>query len=291
MEIFMPEYGVILVRSLASFIIIFILARILGKSQISQLTFFDYVIGITIGNMAAAVAIDSSVEFLNGIIGLLVYTALSLILAFGAIKSYQFRKIVEGSPTILIKEGRVLEKNLLKSKLTYNDLMAALREKNAFKLSEIELAVLETDGQISVMKKAEYEPLTPKDLNMTVEEEHKPSLIIIDGSLMEKRLNYLGYTKEWILGEVMKKGANSIDDVFLAQIDSQGNVYVDLYDDNIKTQQIKQKPLLAAQLRKIQANLEGFALETNDRAAKQMYYNQSKELQNLIQQINPYLKE
>lgn len=287
----MPEYGVILVRSLASFFIIFILARILGKSQISQLTFFDYVIGITIGNMAASVGIDSSVEFLNGIIGLLVYTSLSIILAFGAIKSYRFRKIVEGSPTILIKEGKVLEKNLLKSKLTYNDLMVGLREKNAFKLSEIELAVLETDGQMSVMKKAEYEPLTPKDINMTVEEVHKPSLIIIDGSLMEKHLNYLGYTKEWILGEIMKKGANSISDVFLAQIDSQGNVYVDLYDDNLKTQQIKQKPLLAAQLRKIQANLEGFALETNDKAAKQMYYNQSKELQNLIQQINPYLKE
>ncbi|MEC1721432.1 DUF421 domain-containing protein [Schinkia azotoformans] len=287
----MTEYEVILVRSLASFIIIFILARILGKSQISQLTFFDYVIGITIGNMAAAVGIDSSVEFLNGIIGLLVYTSLSILLAFGAIKSYRFRKIVEGSPTILIKEGRVLEKNLLKSKLTYNDLMAGLREKNAFKLSEIELAVLETDGQMSVMKKAEYEPLTPKDLNMIVEEEHKPSMIIIDGSLMEKRLHYLGYSKEWVLGEIMKKGANSIDDVFLAQIDSQGNVYVDLYDDNIKTQQIKQKPLLAAQLRKIQANLEGFALQTDDVAAKQMYYNQSKELQNLIHQINPYLKE
>lgn len=287
----MPEYVVILVRSLASFSIIFILARILGKSQISQLTFFDYVIGITIGNMAAAVAIDSSVEFINGIIGLLVYTALSLILAFGAIKSYRFRKIVEGSPTILIKEGRVLEKNLLKCKLTYNDLMAGLREKDAFKLSEVELAVLETDGQLSVMKKAEYAPLTPKDMNMTVEEEHRPSLIIVDGKIMEKRLNYLGYTKEWMLGEVMKKGANSIEDVFLAQIDSQGNVYVDLFDDNIKTQQIKQKPLLAAQLRKIQANLESFAIETNDKAAKRMYYNQSKELQHLIQQINPYLKE
>ncbi len=287
----MPEYGVILVRSLASFIAIFVLARMLGKAQISQLTFFDYVVGITIGDMASSVAIDTAVEFINGIIGLLVFASLSIIFSFGAIKSYTFRKIVEGSPTILIKDGKVLEKNLLKCKLTYNDLMAGLREKDAFKLSEVELAVLETDGQISVMKKAEYEPLTPKDLDLTVEEEHKPSMIIIDGSLMEKRLNYLGYSKEWILGEVMKKGANSIDDVFLAQIDSQGNVYVDLYDDQLKTQQIKQKPLLAAQLRKIQANLESFALQTNDKTAKKMYYNQSKELQNLIQQINPYLKE
>lgn len=289
--IWLPEYVVILVRSLASFIIIFSIARILGKSQISQLTFFDYVIGITIGDMASAAAIDTQIEFINGIIGLLVFSTLSILLAFLSIKSYSIRKIIEGSPTLLIKDGKVLEKNLLKSKLTYNDLMVGLREKDAFKLSEVELAVLETDGQISVMKKAEYEPLTPKDINMTVEEEKKPSLIIIDGSLMEKRLNYLGYSKEWILGEIMKKGANKIEDVFLAQIDTQGNVYVDLYDDKLKTQQIKQKPLLAASLRKIQANLESFALETNDKAAKQMYYNQSKELQGLIQKINPYLKE
>ncbi|HHW38544.1 MAG TPA: DUF421 domain-containing protein [Bacillales bacterium] len=287
----MAEIEVILVRSIASFIIIFILARILGKAQLSQLTFFDYIIGITIGDMATAVAIDSSIEFLNGIVGLLVYTSFSLIIGFGAIKSLKFRKIVEGSPTILIEEGKLLEKNLKKSKLTYNDLMVGLRSKNAFKLSEVQLAVLETDGSISVMKKAGYEPITASDLNMITEEENRPSLIIIDGTLMEKRLNYLGYSKEWILGKVMEQGANSIEDVFLAQIDSKGNVYVDLFDDQIETQQIKQKPLLAASLRKIQANLETFALQTNDKAAKEMYYNQSKELQNLIQKINPYLKE
>ena len=89
----------------------------------------------------------------------------------------------------------------------------------------------------------------------------------------------------------MKQGANAFTDVYLAQIDSKGGVYVDLYDEENKTQQIKQRPLLAAQLRKIQADLEGFAIQTNNQAAKQMYYNQSKELQNLIDSINPFMKE
>src|SRR5699024_1396676 len=159
------------------------------------------------------------------------------------------------------------------------------------KLSDVEAAVLEANGKISVMKKTAYNPLTPKDMGMAVESEYTPSLVIIDGQLLEKRLAYLGFSQEWLQGEIMKQGANAFTDVYLAQIDSKGGVYVDLYDEENKTQQIKQRPLLAAQLRKIQADLEGFAIQTNNQAAKQMYYNQSKELQNLIDSINPFMKE
>lgn len=291
MEEMMPEYTLIIVRSLISFLVIFVLARILGKKQLSQLTFFDYVVGIVIGSMASSIAVDTAIETINGVIGLLVYTILALIMSFWSIKSIKFRKLAEGSPTILIRNGKVLEDNLLKCKMSFDDLMTGIREKNAFKLADVELAVLETNGKLSVMKKAENQPLTPKDLGMIVEEEHTPSLLIIDGKLLEKRLTYLGYSKEWLLGEVMKKGAKEFRDVFLGQIDSKGNVYVDLYNDDIKVSQVKQKPLLAAKLRKLQADLESFALQTNDQSAKQMYYNQSKELQSMIEKVNPYLTE
>ncbi|MCC3357309.1 DUF421 domain-containing protein [Bacillus sp. REN16] len=286
----MPEYSVIVVRSIISFFVLFIVARTLGKQQISQLTFFDYVAGIAIGNMAAAVGIDSSIELINGVIGLIIYTTFTIIIAYGALKSFKFRELVESSPSILIRDGKVLEKNLFKNRITFDDLMTGLRQKNAFKLADVELAVLETNGQLSVMKKAENQPVTPKDLGMKVEEEHMPGLIIIDGHLLERRLNYRGYTKEWLLGEIMKQGANDFKDVFLGQIDSKGNVYVDLYNDEISMQQIQQKPLLAARLRKLQAELETFSLQTEDPHAKQMYYNQSKELQHMIETINPYLK-
>ncbi|WP_419887041.1 YetF domain-containing protein [Neobacillus niacini] len=230
----MPEYVEVAGRAILSFLVLFSLARILGKKQISQLTFFDYVVGIVIGDMASQVAIDTSMKIVNGLIGLVVYTLLSLVLAYGAIKSFKFRDLVESSPSILIKDGKIMEKGLFKHKMTYDDLMNGLREKDAFMIEEVEMAILETNGQISVMKKPEFQSLTPKDIGLRMKADHAPSLIIIDGTLLEKRLKSLGYTKDWLLSEIKKKGANHFEDVFLAQINSNGNVYVDLYEDNEK---------------------------------------------------------
>jgi uncharacterized membrane protein YcaP (DUF421 family) len=287
----MPEYVVVIIRTIFSFVLLLLFARILGKKQIAQLTFFDYIAGITMGNIAATLAINPALQIINATIGLVLYTLLTIVIGLGAIKSFRFRQLVEGSSSTLIRNGNILEDNLAKVKMSYEDLIMGLRQKNAFKVADVEEAILETNGKISVMKKAEYSPLTPKDAGIMVEAEQMPSLIIIDGQLLEKRLHYLGYTKEWLLGEVLAKGAKDITDVFLAQIDSTGNVYADLYHENEKIQQAKQKPLLAAKLRKMQADLEGFAIQTNDPNAKQMYYNQSIELQDLINKINPYLRE
>ncbi|MDQ0232088.1 DUF421 domain-containing protein [Metabacillus malikii] len=287
----MNEYVVIAGRALLSFIILFSLARMLGKKQISQLTFFDYVVGIAIGTMAASIAINTSIKYTYGIIGLIVYSIMSLLISFGALKSFKFRDLVESSPSILIKDGKILEENLAKHKMTFDDLLNGLRVKSAFNVSEVELAMLETDGQISVMKKPEYQALTPKDIGLSVEADHAPSLIIIDGTLLEKRLNYLGYKEEWLLTEIKKKGATTIKDVFLAQINSNGTVYVDLYDDKKKFQQNSQKQELASRLRKIQADIESIATQTSDNNAKNMYYTQSIELDNMIKKLNPVLKE
>jgi uncharacterized membrane protein YcaP (DUF421 family) len=287
----MPEYILVAGRAVIAFLALFVLARILGKKQISQLTFFDYVVGIVIGDMASTMAVDTSMKLMNGFAGLIVFTLLSLIIAYGAIKSFKFRDLVESSPSILIKNGKVMEKSLFKHKMTYDDLLNGLREQGAFKLSEVEIAILETNGQISVMKKPEYQSLTPKDLGLSVEEDHAPSLIIIDGTLLEKRLNYLGYSEEWLREEMKKQGANGVEDVFLAQIDSSGNVYVDLFNDKDKVQQEKEKPTVATKLRRIQADLEGMAMQTKDKIAKQMYFNQSIELEAVIKKINPYLNE
>ncbi|TCT19976.1 uncharacterized membrane protein YcaP (DUF421 family) [Melghiribacillus thermohalophilus] len=287
----MPTYLEMIIRAVAIFFILFILARILGKKQISQLTFFDYVTGIAIGSMAASVAIRQDQSFLYGFIGLSVFTGLSLLFSFLSLKSLTMRDLIEGNPTVLVQNGEVLEDNLKKVRLTHADLMMGLRRQNVFKLSDVETAILETNGRISVMKKSQNQPLTPKDIGLSVLEESSPSLVIVDGHVLEKRLSYLGYTKEWLKGEVMKQGASEFEDVFLAQIDSQGNVYVDLRKDQNRSEKVPQKPLLAAQLRKVQADLEMFALQTNDQNAKQMYYNQSKELDKVIQMVNPYMKQ
>ena len=286
----MPEYTLIMIRSIIAFLVIFIVARLLGKKQISQLTFFDYVVGISIGSMASAIAINPRIKVPNGMIALGVFALFPILIAYFAAKSFTFRKIVEGAPTILIENGKVLENNIIKSKLTFDDLMIKLREKNAFKVADVELAVLETDGKVSVMKKANKQPVTPKDLGLLIEEEHQPQLVIIDGKVFHQHLKRYGYSKEWLLGEIKKQGANDFYDVFLAQLDSKGNVYVDLYNDKQKQEKVKQRPLLAAKLRKVQADLETFALQTNDQNAKNLYFEQSQELTDLIQKMNPYLK-
>jgi uncharacterized membrane protein YcaP (DUF421 family) len=285
----MPEYVLVASRVALTFVILLALTRILGKKQISQLTFFDYIVGIVIGDMASTIAIDTTIKFSYGLIGLVGYTILSVIVAFGAIKSFKFRELVESSPSILIKDGKIMEKTLLKHRLTFDDLLNGLREKDAFNLSEVELAMLETNGQISVMKKPEYQALTPKDIGLSVEEDHAPSLVIIDGTLLEKHLIYLGYSKDWLLKEIKKQGANQFEDVFLAQINSDGSVYVDLFNDKKTVQQEKQKPNLAVQLRKVQADIESMASQTKDHNAKNMYFTQSKELENMIKKLNPYL--
>ena len=237
----MPEYVEVGLRAIFSFIVLFTLARILGKKQISHLTFFDYVVGIVIGDMASTMAIETQMKITNGLIGLVVYTLLSIIIAYGAIKSFKFRDLVESSPSILIKNGKVMEKNLFKHKMTYDDLMNGLREKDAFIIDEVEMAILETNGQISVMKKPEYQALTPKDIGLRMKDNHAPSLIIIDGTLLENRIKSLGYTKDWLHSEIKKKGAKDFKDVFLAQIDSNGNVYVDLYNDAEETKKDKEE--------------------------------------------------
>lgn len=287
----MPELVLILIRSVISFVVLLILARIMGKQQLSQLTFFDYVVGITIGSISAAMSVDQNIKMLNGIAGLIIWGGFPVLLSYLSMKSIKFRKVMDGTPTIVVENGKLQEQNLKKEMMTFQELIELLREKNVFKLSDVELAVMEINGQLSVMKKSDSQPVTPKVLGLTVEEETQPQVVILDGQLNEKSLNKTGYTREWLLGEVMNQGASDFSDVFLAQIDSSGNVYVDLYQDQLKKPVVKQKPLLKASLKRVQADLETFAIETKDKAAKTMYAEQAEEVEKLLDQVSPYLKE
>lgn len=287
----MPEVTLILIRCVVSYLILLLFTRLLGKKQISQLTFFDYVVGITIGSIAANISVNQGVKILNGLEGLLIWTILPILFGIVALKSRVFNKIADGEPTILIENGKVLEKNLKKTRLTLGELMLNLRNKNAFKLTDVEFAVLETNGKVSVMKKADVQPVTPKLLNMQVEESHKPQMVIQDGTLMDKNLKDYGFTTDWLLTQIEKKGATDISDVFAAQVDSKGNVYVDLYDDQLKPPKLYPRQTAKAHLESVIADLETFILETNNKTAKQLYQQHAKQLKQLLTQCKPYLKD
>jgi uncharacterized membrane protein YcaP (DUF421 family) len=286
----MPEFLLTIIRSLIAFFLLLILARIMGKKQISHLSFFDYCVGITIGSIAASMAVDQNIKISNGLVALIVWGGIPLILGFIGLKSKWFHQLTDGKADLLIEKGMILERNLKKNQLAVEELMLLLREKDVFKIEDVEMAVLETNGQLSILKKTEKQPVTPEILSIPVESEHGPTIIISDGQVMKNSLKRLGYTQEWLLSEIEKQGATKISDVFLAQIDSKGNVYVDLYVDNLKRETVKQRPLIASNLKKLQADMESFALQTKNPKAKEMYTQQAMRLQEVIDNIYPYLK-
>lgn len=227
----MPEVIVILIRSLFAFSFLFLLTRLLGKKQLAQMNFFDYVVGISIGSLAAVTAIDKNITILSGVTGLIAFTALPFLLDVLSQKSYRFRQFSSGHPRVLIYNGKILEDNVKKEKMAIDDLMVQLRNKGAFRLSDVEFAVMEENGSLSVMKKADAEPVTPKKMGISAEQAQVPRIVIMDGHVMARSLQSLGYTEEWLLEEIRRQGAKGVEDVFLAQMDAKGEVYVDLYED------------------------------------------------------------
>lgn len=228
----MPELIVIVIRSLISFIVLLLLTRLMGKRQVSQLTIFDYIVGITIGSIAAEMSFDQNVRIINGITSLLIWGLIPFILAIISLKSRTFQQLIDGKPTIIIKNGEILEKSMKKVFLSIDELMLLLREKNIFKISDVEIAILETDGQLSVLKKTSQQPVTPQMLKMVLKQEKAPTLLIVDGQILYKNLATLGYTEEWLMKEIRKQGATNTDEVFLAQVSSDGELFVDLYEDH-----------------------------------------------------------
>lgn len=228
----MPELLDVVIRSVIGFVLLLTLTRLMGKRQISHLTFFDYVVGITIGSIAADMAVDLNIKIINGVTSLILWGLIPIVLALIGLKSRKFQHITDGRPTILIKNGEILEKSMKKVMLTIDELMLLLREQSIFKISDVEMAVLETNGQLSVLKKTAQQPVTPQMLKMLLKQEKAPTLLIVDGQILHKNLTELGYSEDWLIKEIQKQGATSIDDVFIAQVSSDGNLYVDLYEDH-----------------------------------------------------------
>lgn len=217
-----------IIRTLIAIVILFIVARVLGKKQIAQLSYFDYILGITMGSIAAMLSLDSSIKLVNGIMSLVIWGVASLLFSFTALKSMTARRVLEGVPTVMIKNGQIIDESLKKDKYHLNDLMEDLRGKGVFDIADVEFAILETDGKLSVLRKSQSEPVTPKDLNLSTSYKGLCANIIIDGKVMCNHLQMLGLDEKWLQEELSKMGINSYKKVFLATLDTNGKLYVDL---------------------------------------------------------------
>lgn len=212
-------YRVVL-RSLISVSILFILTRIMGKKQISQLTFFDYVVSISIGSIAAAFAVDDSIGYIKGLTGMVVYSIFPILLSFVSLKSYFGRKVLDGIPTVLIQNGKIVENGLKKAEMNINDLLEECRLKNVFDIAAIEFAIMETSGKLSIQLKSSNQPLTPKDMNMVTRYKGLCINLIVDGEILEDHLKTIGKDINWLNTELHSQGIKSSADVLLAYMDS-----------------------------------------------------------------------
>jgi uncharacterized membrane protein YcaP (DUF421 family) len=285
----MPGWIVIIGRSLIFLVLLFITTKVLGKKQISELSFFEYVAGITIGSIAGEVVTGLEGNIYHGALALIVFGFVTFLVNFLAIKSKKFSDFAEGSSTVVIKDGKILENNLKKEKYTIDELSALLRQKNIFKFADVEFAVLEPRGTLSALLKKENQPLTPKDLQMKMPNEKEPQTVIMDGNIIDESLRCSGKGRGWLYTELEKLEV-TLDNVFLGQVDSYGELTVDLYDDKIQVPTPAQRPLLLATLKKVQADLEIFSLETDCEISKAMYKKNSIKLQESIDKLSPYLK-
>jgi uncharacterized membrane protein YcaP (DUF421 family) len=284
-----PDWLDIVVRSLIFVVVLFLITKWLGKKQLSELSFFEYVTGISIGSIGAEVAMGLERKIMNGIIGIIIFAAIPFLAGLLSLKSKTFRDFIEGRATVFIKDGKILEDNLKKEKYTTDELLELLRKRDVFKVADVEFALLEPTGDLSVMLKKENQPLTPKDVNLTVASVKEPQTVIMDGEILDEPLSTIGRSRSWLKTELEKQGA-TIENVFLGQVDSYGQLTIDLFDDKLQVPSPQEKPLILSTMKKCQANLELFALGTEAQEAKQMYSNNSKKLQEAIDKVTPILK-
>ena len=205
---------------------LFILTRIIGKKQMSQLTFFDYVIGISIGSIAGDYAIHSEVGAEAGITALVVFTIASLAVYFISVKSYIGRKLLDGMPAIVIENGRFIESGLKKTKLTVNDLLEECRQKNVFDIADIEFAILEASGKLSVLLKSQNQPLTPKDMRIPTAQTGLCVNVVIDGKPIREHLRAINMDEDWLRDELKKQNYEDYSNILLAHLDSKGSLIV-----------------------------------------------------------------
>jgi len=218
------------------FLTLLVLTRIQGKKQSAHLTYFDYITGITIGYVATAVISDQDISLTRTLVALGLLSGLSIIASYLSQRSRTIRKITEGEPTIVIKEGKILEKNLRSQRVDIDHLTMLLRKKSIFSVEEVDYAVLETDGSLSIMKKIEEETVTNKDLGITPKDV-KPSIeLIIDGELDKKSLKEIGKDEKWVMEVIQDYGFDEIKDVSYMEIYKDGEVYIDSYEDGVRHQ-------------------------------------------------------
>lgn len=218
--------GSVFIRSVVTIVVLFLLAKVMGKKQISQLNLFDYIVGITIGSVAADISLDLNKSFLDGVICMLVFGLTGALVSYVTLKSIKLRRFFTGTPSIIIENGKIIEEGLKKVKFDINDLMEELRGAGYFNIDGVAYAVMETNGKISFLPKDGDKPVTKKDMDLKIIPSSLVANIIIDGKIMMNNLKAMNKDEKWLSHELKVLGYKDIDEILLATLDSNDKIMV-----------------------------------------------------------------
>ena len=214
------------IRTIISFIVLLTLTRLLGKKQLSQLTVFTYITGIVLGEMAGEIILSKDISIVNGVFVMTLWCAMVITVEYVSMKSAPVRALLDDEPEIVIKKGRIVEQALKKQRLNLDDLSMQLRLNQVFSIMDVEYAILEPNGALTVMKKQGKDPVTKEDMNIKPEAAGMPSEIISDGKIVEKNLPELGYSRQALYNELQKQGVSDIKSVLYAELQPDGRLYI-----------------------------------------------------------------
>lgn len=214
-DIFLVTVG----KSILIYLLGILISKLIGIKLISQVNFFDFIMAVSIGSMIAKIIIDKDYVVFSGLVALMAFTFLTVLTSYINMKSYKIRGIINAKTTILVENGCIIDKNLKKVRISINELMMDLRVKDVFNLEDVQFAILESNGKVSVMVKAEKKPATAEDLNLKVKSGSLINDIIIDGKILEKNLKVVNINHSWLKSQFKKENIENVEEVFYAGID------------------------------------------------------------------------
>ena len=230
----MYEFIEITIQTIFAFFAIFFFSRLIGKKQISELTFYDYINGITLGSISGILATDLNQRTWHHFLGLFIFAVLTILMQYISLKSRSAQKLIEGEPLIVIHQGKILEENMGKARFNIGDLLSGLRKKNIFDIKDVNFAILETDGSISVLPNTDQKNVTIEDMNLNGQEESINVELIVDGKVIQSNLKQNGLNKEWLDKKLNNYNIPNIEEVVLAVYDPiDGSIYFDLKKDKL----------------------------------------------------------
>ena len=222
----------VILRCLISLVTLFFVTKMIGKKQVSQFSLFDYVIGISIGNFAAEMALNLDSDYMHGTIAVIVFGIVAYLVSFITLKNLKLRRFFIGDPTIIIEDGKILYKNLKKTKFDINDLLEECRINGYFDISQIDYALMEANGKISFLAKPDYQTPTNKDLKINKQKTGLCANLIIDGEIIYESLKIMHKDKKWLMHEINIK-SYKLEDIILATLDLEETLKV--YGKNVNS--------------------------------------------------------